>query len=220
MGLVDYISRQPNQEAKVTNKYDEKFAVATITRIREAIAAINANTTQQNCQSQHFSSVNCTHSLSASHPHSTNYSNLLSNINRNTTQLLLKNSANATQIHLNSNLNTNSCQIQPHSKLNSNLTHTHSISQGNMSSPKSNPQTPYSQQGHLPVHTKHGDKFNTLVKRRPKLPQPGIAGRRSVQKTSRSYLQKDSWPCSPARTRFSKSCEIASLKMILNGVRR
>ena len=31
MGLVDYISRQPNQKAKVTNKYDEEFLVATIT---------------------------------------------------------------------------------------------------------------------------------------------------------------------------------------------
>ena len=40
MGLVDYISRQPNQKAKVTNKYDEEFAVATNTRIRDAIAAI------------------------------------------------------------------------------------------------------------------------------------------------------------------------------------
>ena len=86
MGLVDYISRQPNQEAKVTNKYDEEFAVATITRIRDAIAAIYVNTTQQNCQSQYFSSVNHTHSTRASHPRSTNYSNLHSAINRNTTQ--------------------------------------------------------------------------------------------------------------------------------------
>ena len=69
MGLVDYISRQPNEEAKVTNKYDEEFAVATITRIFDAIAAIYVNTTQQNCQSQHFSSVNHTHSTHASHPH-------------------------------------------------------------------------------------------------------------------------------------------------------
>ena len=51
MGLVDYISRQPNQKAKVTNKYDEEFAVATITRIRDAIAAIYVNTTPQTCQS-------------------------------------------------------------------------------------------------------------------------------------------------------------------------
>ena len=49
MGLVDYISRQPNQEAKVTNKYDEEFAVATITRIHGAMAAIYVNITQQNC---------------------------------------------------------------------------------------------------------------------------------------------------------------------------
>ena len=32
-GLVDYISRQPNQKGKDTNNYDEEFAVATITRI-------------------------------------------------------------------------------------------------------------------------------------------------------------------------------------------
>ena len=98
MGLVDYILRQPNQEAKVTNKYDEEFAVATITRIRDAIAAIYVNTTQQNCESQHPNSVNYTHSTRASHPHSINYSNLISAINRNTTQLLLQNSANAAQI--------------------------------------------------------------------------------------------------------------------------
>ena len=136
MGLVDYISRQPNQEAKVTNQYDEEFPVATNTRILDAIAAIYVNTTQKICQSQHFSSVNYTHSTRASYPHSTNYSNLLSAINRNTTQLLLENSANAAQIHLNSSLNTNSSHIQSHSKLNSNVTHIHSISHGNMSSPK------------------------------------------------------------------------------------
>ena len=32
MGLVDYILRLPNQQAKVTHKYDEEFAVATIRR--------------------------------------------------------------------------------------------------------------------------------------------------------------------------------------------
>ena len=95
MGLVDYISRQPHEEAKFTRKYDEEFAVATFTRIRDAIAAIYVNTTQQNCQSQHFSSVDHTRSTRASHPHPTNYSNLLSAINRNTTQLLLENSAHA-----------------------------------------------------------------------------------------------------------------------------
>ena len=123
MGLVDYISRQPNQEAKVTNKYDEEFAIATITRIRDAITAIYVNTTQQNCQSQHFCSVNHTHSTRASHPHPTNYSNLLSLINRNTTRLLLENCANAAQIHSNS------------------------IFQLNMTSPKSNLQTPLPTEG-------------------------------------------------------------------------
>ena len=142
MGLVDYISRQPNQVAEVTNKYDEEFTVTTITRIRDAIAAIYVNTTQQNCQSQHFSSVNYTHSTSASHPHSTNHFNLLSAINRNRTQLFLKNSANAAQIKPNTNSITISSRINFNSKPNSNTTHIHSISSKNMSSPKSNPQTP------------------------------------------------------------------------------
>ena len=142
MGLVDYISRQPNQEAKVTNKYDEEFAVATITLFRDAIAAIHLNTTQKTCHSHHFCSVNHTHSTRASHPHSTNYSNLLSAINRNTTQLLLENSANAAQIHSTLDSNSYSSQIQLLFKVNANSTHIHSISQLNMTSPKSNPQTP------------------------------------------------------------------------------
>ena len=142
MGLVDYISRQPNQEAKVTNKYDEEFALATISRICDAIAGIYVNTTQQNCQSQHFNSVNHTHSTRASHPCSTNYSNLLSAINRNPTQLLLEISANAAQIQFNTISKSNSSQIHSNSELNTNTTHIHSISSKNMSSPKSNPQTP------------------------------------------------------------------------------
>ena len=117
VGLVDYISRKPNQEAEVTKNYDEELAAATITRIRDAIAAIFVNTTQQNCQSQHFSSVNHTNSTRASHSHSTNYSNLLSAIHRTTTHLLLDNSANAAQIHLNSNVHKNSTKIQHHSSL-------------------------------------------------------------------------------------------------------
>ena len=141
MGQVDYISRQPNQEAKVTNKYDEEFGVATITRIRDAFAAIYVNTTEQTGQSEPFCSVNHTHSTSTSRPYSTNYSNLLSAINRITTQLLLENSENAAQIHSNLNSNSYSSQIQPLVKVNASSTHIHSISQLNMNSPKSNPQT-------------------------------------------------------------------------------
>ena len=61
MGLVDYISRQPNQKAKVTSKYDEEFAVATITLISDVIAAICINSTPLNCQSQHLKAGNHTH---------------------------------------------------------------------------------------------------------------------------------------------------------------
>ena len=145
MGLVDYISRQPNQKAKVTNKYDEEFAVATITRIRDAIAAIYVKTTPQTCQSQHFNSVINTHSTRASHPRSTNYSNLLSAINRNTNQLLLKYSAHAAQLQTHSNTSTNPTQIQPQLNTKSNQTHIHVNENHKMSSFPShsrNPQTP------------------------------------------------------------------------------
>ena len=142
MGLVDYISRQPNQEAKVTNKCDEKFALATITRICEAIAAIYVDTTQQNCQLQHFNSVKYTISTRASHLRSTNYSNLLSASNRNTTQLLLQNSANAAQIPHTTNFASFPNQIHANSKIVSASTQIHSISSKTMSSTKSNPQTP------------------------------------------------------------------------------
>ena len=99
-------------------------------------------TTKQNCQSQHFNSVNHTQSTRASHPRSTNYSNLFSAINGNTTQLLLKNSATAAQIQPNTISNSNSSQIHSNSELNTITTHIHSISSKNMSSPKSNSQTP------------------------------------------------------------------------------
>ena len=142
MGLVDYISRQPNQKAKVTNKYDEEFAVATITRICDAIAAIYVNTTPQTCQSQHFNSVPPTNSTHASHPRLTNNSQLLSAINRNTTQLLLENSANAAQFQSLSTSNTKPVQIQSHFNCPSYTSHILSISNHKMSSSASNPQTP------------------------------------------------------------------------------
>ena len=134
MGLVDYISRQPNQEAKVTNKYDEEFRVATITRIRDAITAIYVNNTPQTCQSQHFSSVTHTHSTRAWHPHTTNNSKLLYAINRTTTQLLLDNCAHAAQILSHSTTSTTPIQIQTHFNTQSNISHIHSIHSPTMSS--------------------------------------------------------------------------------------
>ena len=97
MGLVDYISLQPNQKAKVTNKYDEEFVVATITRIRDAITAIYINTTPENCQSHHIISVNQTDSTRASIAQQTNHSILFFALNLRTNQLLLALSANAAQ---------------------------------------------------------------------------------------------------------------------------
>ena len=43
MGLVDYILLQPNQKAKSITHYDEEFMVATISRIRDAIATLIRN---------------------------------------------------------------------------------------------------------------------------------------------------------------------------------
>ena len=74
MGLVIYISRQSNQKAKVTNKYDEEFVVATIPRIRHAIAAIYINYAPQSRQSQHFNVVNITQSTGSSNNHQINHS--------------------------------------------------------------------------------------------------------------------------------------------------
>ena len=142
MGLVDYISRQPNQEAKVTNKYDEEFAVATITRIRDAIAAIFVNTTPQNFQSQHFNSVTHTYSTRASHPRLTNYSNLLFALNRNTNKLLLENSANAAPFQSSSNNTSNSISIPTRSEIPTHASHIHTISTNTLSNITSNPQTP------------------------------------------------------------------------------
>ena len=142
MGLIDYISRQPNQEAKVTNKYDEEFAVAIITRIRDAFAAIFVSTTPQNCQSQHFNSVTHTHSTRASHPRLTNYSNLISALNRNTNKLLLENSANAAPFQSSSNNTSNSTSIPTRLEIPTHASNIHTISTNTMSNVTSNPQTP------------------------------------------------------------------------------
>ena len=100
MGLVDYIFHQLNQKAKVTNKYDEEIAVATIIRIRGAIAAICINSAPTNCQSQHISAVNSTHSKRLTNNHQTNNSKLLSALYSDTHQLLISKSTNEALIQL------------------------------------------------------------------------------------------------------------------------
>ena len=56
MGLVDYISRQPNQNAKSVNQYDEEFMVATISRIRDAITSLFSNANKIPFQKRHITS--------------------------------------------------------------------------------------------------------------------------------------------------------------------
>ena len=56
MGLVDYISRQPNQNAKSVNQYDEEFMVATISRIRDAITSLFSHANKFPFQKRHLTS--------------------------------------------------------------------------------------------------------------------------------------------------------------------
>ena len=56
MGLVDYISRQPNQNAKSVNQYDEEFMVATISRIRDAITSLFSQANKIPFQKRHITS--------------------------------------------------------------------------------------------------------------------------------------------------------------------
>ena len=56
MGLVDYISRQPNQNAKSVNQYDEEFMVATISRIRDAITSLFSHANKIPFQKRHITS--------------------------------------------------------------------------------------------------------------------------------------------------------------------
>ena len=56
MGLVDYISRQPNQKAKSITQYDEEFMVATISCIRDAITTALSHSNKIPFQKQQNSS--------------------------------------------------------------------------------------------------------------------------------------------------------------------
>ena len=65
---------QTKSEVKSTSKNDEEFVVATITRIRDAIAAIYIITTPLNCQTQHINEVNRADNTRATNNQQKNYS--------------------------------------------------------------------------------------------------------------------------------------------------
>ena len=58
LGLVHYFLGQPNPQVKVSTNYDDEFAVAKISRIRDAIVAIQTNSGSSNCISKHINEVN------------------------------------------------------------------------------------------------------------------------------------------------------------------
>ena len=76
-GLVDYVSRQLSRKAKVTNKYDNEFAVPTYNFIHDQIAAINISSAPPNCQSYKINTVNKAHSTRATNNQQKNNSELL-----------------------------------------------------------------------------------------------------------------------------------------------
>ena len=69
MGLVDYISLQPNQKAKSITQYDEEFMVATISRILDAIITLFSHSNKISFQRQHHTS-NCQLQVNKTRVHS------------------------------------------------------------------------------------------------------------------------------------------------------
>ena len=131
MGLVDYISRQPNQKAKSVTQYDKEFMVATISRIRDAITSLFSHSDKIPFHKRPINSkdklqVNQTrvHSCKPAkiNPHNSNASNnsfttraqvrnynsaFISQFNYHANHLLQNNTAPASQIqpkHFNCNL--------------------------------------------------------------------------------------------------------------------
>ena len=161
MGLINYISRQPNQKAKSISQYDEKFMVATISRIRDAITSFFCHPHKIPSHKRHATStqklqVNKTrvHSceLAKSNTHISNTSNnlfntratvnnynskIISAFNCHANHLLQNNTAPAAQIQ-SQNLNCNST-ANPDRKTHHIIMSTNESPQN---SPTSSPQTP------------------------------------------------------------------------------
>ena len=161
IGLVDYISRQPNKRAKSITQYDEEFRVATISRIRDAITSLFWHPHKIPLHKRHTTSMqklqvntprvhsckpakSSTHISNASNNSFTtqatvnNYnSKFISAFNCHANYLLQNNTAPAAQIH-SQNLNCNST-TNPDQKIH----HiTMSANESPQNSPTASPQTP------------------------------------------------------------------------------
>ena len=161
MGLVDYISRQPNQKANRITQYDEEFMVATISRIRNAMTSFFRHSNKIPFHKRHTTSkyklqVNKTrvhscklakisthNSNAANNPFTTRaqvnnyYSKFISNFNCHANHLIKTNTALALQIQ-SQNFNCNST-ANPEQKVH----HiTMSANESSQNSPAASPQTP------------------------------------------------------------------------------
>ena len=161
MGLVDYISSQPNQKAKNITQYDEDFMVATISRIRDAITNLFIHSNKIPFQKQHHTSksqlqVNKTrvHSckIAKSSAHTPNASNnslttlakvnnynpkFISNFNCHANHLLKINTVPALRIH------SENLKLSSATNPSNNVIHiTMSANESAQINPSTSPQTP------------------------------------------------------------------------------
>ena len=161
MGLVDCISRPPNQKAKSNTQYDEEFMVATISRIRDAITTLFSHSNKIPFQKQHHTNKSqlqlnktrvhsCKIAKSSAHtPDATNNSlttlanvnnynpKFISNFNCHANDLLKINTVSVPQIQ-SQNLKLN-LAINP----SNNVNHiTMSANKSAQSNPSTSPQTP------------------------------------------------------------------------------
>ena len=161
MGLVDYISRQPNQKAKSITQYDVEFMVATISRIRDAITSFFRHSNKIPFHKRHTTSKyklqvdktrvhscklakSSTHNSKASYNSFTtrakvnNYnSKFIAAFNCHANHLIKTSTALASQIH-SPNFNCNSTAT-PEQKVHHTTMSTNESSQN---SPAASPQTP------------------------------------------------------------------------------
>ena len=161
MGLVDYISRQPNQKAKSITQYEEEFMVATKSRIHDAITSFFCHSNKipfhkRHTNNTHKLQVNKTrvhsYKLAKSSTHISNASNtsfttrakvnnynsrFISAFNCHANHLFKNNTKRAAQIHLPNlycNSTANSFRKIHHITM--------STSESPKNSPTASPQTP------------------------------------------------------------------------------
>ena len=220
MGLVDYISRQPNQKAKSVTQYDEEFMVATISRIRAAITSLFSHSNKIPFHKRHKNNkyksqvhktrvqsckpAKCsTHNSNASNNSFTtraqanNYNQkFISRFNCHANHLLKSDTKLASPIqsqNSNCHLIANSTQQILHIKM--------SGKDASQSNPPISPQTPRVTINLPPSHLQEPDPVTPKHHHHPRNMTSSYPGRRFLKITSTSSSLNLSWRSSLVRTR-------------------